>query len=179
VQGSQGAQGAQGAVGTSGQQLFPTAANFLSTAFPQLNLIQGTNAAIEQLQFDAAADEAAYWTFVATGYTGGDLTLKIIWYGDSATSGNVVWEAAMAAITPSVDTTNVTTAALAAATTATTAVSGSTKALVVTTITITGASLDSLAGGDYVLFRIRRLGSSGSDTMAGDADMTLAVVTWP
>lgn len=146
----------------------------LATAVPQFNIVQGTNAPVPSLDF--AVNDIAMWNFIARNYTGGDITVTVQWYSLSATTGNVKWEASLGAITGSSDTTNVQTKAYAAATSTQTATSGSTKALNLTTITITGSSLDSIADGDYVQFQIKRI--TATSEMTGSAALLLVNVAW-
>ncbi|MCZ2076465.1 MAG: hypothetical protein LC130_15875, partial [Bryobacterales bacterium] len=94
--------------------LAPEEAQFLASAFPQYVKNNGTNFPVSGLAFDAAADEAAFWKFRAVDYTSGNLTLDLFWYADTATSGNIVWDAQIAAITPETDTQDVETKAFAA-----------------------------------------------------------------
>lgn len=164
-------------MGTVYQQLTPEAAAFLATVFPQLNKFNGTNFPVTALAYDAAADEAAFWKVEAINYGSGNLTLDIEWYADTATSGDVVWGASIAAITPDTDTQDVETKALATENTATDTQLGTT-AQRLQRQAITISNLDSLANRDEVWIRIRRVGSSGSDTMTGDAIFVLAVLSY-
>lgn len=116
------------------------------------------------------------WNFIARSYGSGDITVTVQWYA-AATTGNVKWEASMGAITGSADTGSVEAKAYAAATSTQTAVSGNAKALNLTTITITGSSLDSVADGDYVQFQLKRIAASASE-MSGQALMLLINVSW-
>jgi hypothetical protein len=80
-------------------RFYPEEAQFLTTAFPAFGRIAGTNYPVTSLAFDAATQENAYWKFDASYYASGNLTLNLAWYADTATSGNIVWGAAIAAIT--------------------------------------------------------------------------------
>lgn len=159
------------------QQLTPEAAAFAAATFPQYSKVNGTSFPVTGLYYDAAADEAAYWKIQALSYGSGNLTLDLEWYADTATSGDVVWESALAAITPDTDSQDVETKALATVNTVTDTQLGTT-AQRIQRATITISNLDSLAARDEVWLRIRRLGSSGSDTMTGDAVLTLAVLSY-
>lgn len=159
------------------QQLTPEAAAFPATVFPQYNKIAGTAFPVTGLAYDAALDEAAFWKLEALNYGSGNLTLDVEWYADSASSGDVVWGAAIAAITPDTDSGDVETKALATENTVTDTHLGTTgQRLHRASITI--SNLDSLAARDDVWVRIRRVGSSGSDTMTGDAILALAVLSY-
>lgn len=156
-------------MGTVKQQLDIEGAQFLTSAYPAISRA-GTNAPAASLKFDAAADEAAFWSFIASNYGSGNLTVRITWYADSASSGDVVWGAAIAAITPNTDTQDVETDSLATENTATDSHLGTTGQRV-HSVDITVSNLDSLAADDFVFLRIRRVGSNGSDTMTGDAQL--------
>jgi len=157
------------------QYLIPEAAQFLASAFPQITRNLGTNFPVSTLAFDGAgtAAERAYWKWSPIGYTSGPITCDLIWYPASGTSGGVVWEAAIAAITPDADTQDVETKAFAAAQTVTDTHLGSTaRRLHRATITLSGSSLDSLADGDECWLRISRLPGNSSDTITADAHLT-------
>lgn len=139
----------------------------IGTVFPQISRVAGTNFPVYGLAFDAGADEACSTLFVANNYGSGNLTLILKWYADTATSGNVVWGGAVAAITPATDNQNIETKAFATENTVTAAAGGSAQEPETSTITI--SNLDSIAADDVCHLRIRRVGSNGSDTMTGDA----------
>lgn len=158
------------------QHLDPGAAQFLSTAFPAL-VRNGTNFPITGLAYDATGDEAAYWALRATNYGSGNLTVKLHWYADTATSGAVVWGVQLAAITPNTDTQDVETKTLATANTATDTHLGTTGQRL-HEIDVTVSNLDSLANGDAVWLRIYRDADAAGDTMAGDAILTGVTVSY-
>ena len=138
----------------------------------------GTNYPVPSWSFDAGTDEAMYIVFRATNYGGsGNLTIKVIWYADTATSGNVIWAAQIAAITPNTDSQDVTPDALGTENTVTDSHLGTTaKRLHEASITL--SNLDSLAADDYVTLKIRRDADNASDTMAGDALMTQIIIEY-
>jgi len=139
-----------------------------TTVFPALVRANGTNIPVSGMAFDAATDEALFFYFRAADYTTGNVDVDLDWYADTATSGNVVWGAQLAAITPNTDTQDVETDTLQTQATFTDGHLGTTgQRLHRCTVTIT--SLDSLAADDHVWVKITRVGSSGSDTMSGDA----------
>lgn len=157
--------------------LAPEEAQFLSTAFPQYVKNNGTNFPVSGLAFDAATDEAAFWKFLAVDYTSGNLTLDLFWYADTATSGNIVWDAQIAAITPETDTQDVETKTFAAISSVTDSHLGTTgQRLHKATITL--SNLDSLAADDVVWLRVNRDANNASDTMAGDAILTLVQLSY-
>lgn len=151
------------------QQLSPGSATFrTSEAFPQHIRADGTAIPVIGLAFDAAADEACYWIVDAINYGSGNLTLGIEWYADSASTGDVVWGAQIAAITPDSDTQDVETDALATAQTVTDTHLGTTgQRLHRAALTIT--NLDSLAARDRLSIKVYRDADNAADTMTGDA----------
>lgn len=155
----------------------PEGAIFLATTFPEYAKIAGTNFPVSSLKYDATADEAGFWKFPAIAYGSGNLTLDILWYADSASSGDVVFGGAISAITPNTDTQDVETDGLATENTVTDSHLGTTGQRV-HLCTITISNLDSIAANDLVHLRIRRVGSSGSDTMTGDAQLLMGVLSY-
>lgn len=149
------------------QVLDAGAAQFLSTAFPAA-VKNGTNAPVYGLAYDAASDEAAFWLFRAVSYGSGNLTVTVDWYADTATSGDVIWGAQLAAITPDTDSQDVETKALATANTVTDTHLGTTGQRL-HRASITVSNLDSLAANDDVWLRIYRDADAAGDTMTGDA----------
>lgn len=141
-----------------------------ATNGPQWKRTEGTNFPVEALAFDASTLETAYVRFRALNYGSGNLTLKISWYADTASSGGIVWGAAIAAITPDTDTQDVETKAFATASTVTDTHLGTTGQRV-HTCSITISNLDSVAADDDVWLKIYRDAANGSDTMTGDAHL--------
>lgn len=135
---------------------------------PQFKAVEGTNFVVVSLAFDASTVESAVLQTVLPSYGSGNLTLRLDWYADTATTGGVVWGAQIAAITPDTDSQDVETDAFATAATVTDSHIGTTGQRV-HTCSITISSLDSLASGDLVFLRIYRDATNGGDTMAGDA----------
>lgn len=153
------------------QLLLPEEAQFLGSAVPAFDKINGTNFPVSRLLFDAAADEGAFWAIEATVYGSGNITCDLIWYATNATTGVVRWEVAIAAVTPESDSQDIETKALATAQTVDDTHLGTTsKRLHKATVTI--SNLDSVAAGDQVHVRVRRIGSNAADTMANDAALT-------
>jgi hypothetical protein len=154
--------------------LAPEEAAYLASAFPQFVRNQGTNYPVTGLAFDGTTAERAYWKFNPALYGSGSITVDVLWYADSGTTGAVVWEAALAAITPNTDTTDIETKALATAAQVADSHLGTTaQRLHLATITLSGASLDSVAVGDECWLRISRLPADAGDTMTAiDAILT-------
>ena len=149
------------------QQFDPGSAQFLSSSFPAL-VKNGTNFPVIGLAFDAASAEAAFFAFRAVNYGSGNVTVSVDWYADTASSGDVVWGAQLAAITPDTDTQDVETKSLATANTVTDSHLGTTGQRL-HRASITVSNLDSIAANDDVWLRLYRDAANGSDTMTGDA----------
>lgn len=159
------------------QQFQPEEAQFLATDFPQILKNNGTNFPVSGLGYDAATGTAAFWTLRSVNYASGNVEVDIDWYADTAANGSVVWGAALSVLTPNTDSQDIETDTFATETTLTdTHLTTTAQRLHRAVLTIT--SLDSLAADDYVTLRLRRLGSDSSDTMAGDAILTLATARY-
>lgn len=159
------------------QAFTPEAARYQSTALPQFKTIFGSNFPVSALYYDASSIESAYWKFIATSYGSGNLTLLLHWYADTASSGDVVWGGTIGAITPDSDTQDVETKSFATQTTVTDSHLGTTgQRLHQCSITI--SNLDSLAADDEVYLRIQRVANDSGDTMAGDAALTYARLSY-
>jgi hypothetical protein len=164
---------------TVSQTLLPEEAQFLAASFPAYVKTNGSNFPVSGLAYDATADEAAFWKFIADNYGSGNLTIRIFWYADTATSGSVIWEAQIAAITPNTDSQDVETDGLATLNFVSDAHIGTTGQRV-HSCDITLSNLDSIAAGDLVHIRIARdaNGTSGTDDMTGDAVLIAAQVLY-
>ena len=159
--------------------LLPEEAQFLASAFPQFLKIHGTDFPVSGLAYDASTDEAAFWKLKAVNYGSGNLTLNLDWYADTGSSGNVVWEAQIAAITPNTDTQDIETKALATLNfVQDTHLATTNQRLHRCTITI--SNVDSIAADDDVWIRIARdaNGTSATDDMTGDAILVMAELTY-
>lgn len=147
---------------------------------PNYTRVLGTNSPVMGLAFDPSTDEGCFWAFQISGYTSGNLTLLIPWYADSASSGNVVWEARIQAITADTDTQDVETDGFASSNYVQDTHLGTTgQRLHQATITI--SNLDSLADGDWVRIELRRdaNGTNATDDMTGDAIIwELVTLSW-
>lgn len=139
----------------------------LSTATPDFR------GSVPVLDFDAGTDETAVFKCsLPYDYAAGGINVQIRWMASSATSGNVIWAAEIASVTPDADDldsmtwASVQTAAASGAPSA----SGETQE---TTIQIAdGSAMDSLAAGEEFYVRITRDADNASDTMAGDAELS-------
>lgn len=158
---------------TVSSELPVDAAKFLATAFPQYVKTNGTSFPVDGLAYDATTSESAYWKFVPFAYGTGDWTCSVAWYADTATANAVVWQVAVAAITPNTDSGDIETKAFATAQQGTSTHLGTTgQRLHQLDITIVAANLDSALTNDVLFLRLSRLPADGSDTMTGDAIVT-------
>jgi len=137
----------------------------------------GSEFPVEGLAFDAGTNEQAFLQLAAQDYGQGNVTVRIEWYADTASSGDVVFGASLAAITPNTDTQDIETKAFDAENTVTDTHLGTTGQRL-HSCDIAVPNLDSLANGDAVWLRIRRLGADGADTMTGDAIITRVKVLY-
>ena len=162
---------------TVGIPLGPRDAIFPASGYAQYKAVSGTNFTVESLAFDAATDESAQFRLPALNYGSGNLTLKLRWYADTASSGDVVWSARIAAITAETDTQDIETKAWASAQSVTDSHLGTTgQRLHEASITI--SNLDSLAAADDLTLEISRDANNGSDTMTGDALLVGAILEY-
>lgn len=159
------------------QTLDPSAGVLRTTGFPALMAANGTSIPVRGLAFDAATEEAVFFRVRAVSYGSGNVSVALDWYADTASSGDVVWGAQLAAITPDTDTQDVETDALATAATVTDSHLGTTGQRLHRAV-VTLAALDSLAADDDVALRVYRVAASGSDTMTGDAIVTRVSVAY-
>lgn len=143
----------------------PESAHFPSTKFPQLTQINQRPV----LAYDAATDEAAYWTDVAPQGLTGTLTLLITYCMASATSGTVGLQAQIEAISDG-DTVDVDSATSfdTVNNSASTTVPGT--AGFIDQITITLTNVDSIAAADLYRISVNRDadGSAITDSASGD-----------
>lgn len=151
------------------QSLSLDGAKLQTSSFPQLVPTQGTNfPAIGTYAFDGTSTERVFLRFQAINYASGNITITIGWYAATATSGAVVWESAIAAMTPNTDSTSWEAKGFATVNTATDTHLGTT-AQRPHSIDITASNVDSVAADDWVELRISRLPADAGDTMTGDA----------
>jgi len=150
----------------------PSAGN----AFPELKAA-GTNYTEYSFSFDAGVNEFLQVLWRATSYGSGNVTVKVAWYADTASTGDVVWGARMAAITANADTQDVETDTLATENTVTDTHLG-TVGQRLHEVDLTLSNLDAVAAGDYCVLQLRRFATDAGDTMAGDAQMVSVTLTY-
>lgn len=147
---------------TVAQPFEPKGFDLFSSNQPTLVLENGTNFPVSGYLFDTVG-EKFYRRFSAYAYLSGNVTVRIRWYSETGqTTGNVRWDAAIAAISAG-DAQSVLTKALATATNTTTTVNGTARGITTTDVTV--SNLDSLAADDEVWLAI----SLGAATMTGGA----------
>ncbi len=120
---------------------------------------------------DAAATESAVFSFVLPrNYGGSGITVYLHWAATSATTGNVIWQTSFERVGTAQDTDSdgfATAITLSAA-----ATSGTSGVIIISSQAHTnGAQIDSLAVGELGRLKVERLGSNGSDSMSGDAEL--------
>jgi hypothetical protein len=154
------------------QYLTPEEAALSTGAWPRYVRNYGTAFTVTGLAYSETT-EVAFWKFSPAGYTSGNITCDVIWYADTSTTAahGVVWQVALAAITPGVDTQNVETKAFTTSQTGTTDL-GSTNAQKLMKTTITISNLDSIAAGDEAWLSLTRLPGNASDDLSGNAIVT-------
>lgn len=159
------------------REFAPEGALMLASAFPQYAKPNGTNMPVSGLAFDGTNSELCHWQFVILSYGSGNLTATVYWYADTATSGGVVWECALRALTPDSDTQDIETDAYATATNVADTHLGTTgQRLHQAQVTI--SNLDSVAALDLCTLRLARLPANASDTMTGDAIVSSLVLSY-
>lgn len=148
--------------------LGPRDAALPASNFAQYKSVAGSNFPVESLAFDASTEEACYFPFRAVRYGSGNLTARIRWYADTASSGGIVMGCSLAAITPNTDSQDVETKAFATETTGSDTHLGTTGQRL-HEMTVTISNLDSLAADDECWLKLARKVADGSDDMTGDA----------
>lgn len=139
-----------------------------TASIPERVAIAGTNFPAIGYAFQKTGTQYIYLITTAALYGTGNPNLLLNFYSRSgSTTGNVVWTASMACITPgdatSYEAKSYATAQSAGAVT----INGTAKGMSAATISIT--NLDSISADDEVVIRISR---GASDTMVGDAILT-------
>ena len=139
--------------------------------YAQYKAVSGTNFPVESLAFDAATEETVYFIFPAINYGSGNVTARIRWYADTASTGGITIGGSLAAITPDTDTQDIETKAFATEVIASDTHLGTVgQRLHEMTVVIT--NLDSIAAEDFVILRIARKVADAGDTMTGDCLVT-------
>lgn len=158
-------------------ELNPTAAIQPASNPATFDAIAGTNFVVPCLDFDAGTDESVFFFFRAQSYGSGNLTITVEWYADTASSGDVIWAAQLACITPNTDTQDIETKSFGTANTATDTHLGTTGQRL-HSVDITLSNTDSIAAGDYCVLKIYRDADAAGDTMTGDASLVKVLVSY-
>lgn len=142
----------------------------------------GTSARIDggqkrwYLLYDAATIQYADFQFtMPKNYNAQTLTVDLMYTMASATSGNVIMNAQVMAMTTA-DAADLETDSFDTTNTVTSAVPGTAGYPKQATITL--ANKDSVAAGDIVILRIYRLASDGGDTATGDLELATIDLKW-
>jgi hypothetical protein len=140
-------------------------------------LVQGTNFPVPGIAFDTSTQETCFFEFPAINYGSGNVTVSVEWYADSAVSGGVTFGASLACISPNGDSQDIETKSFATENTASDTHLGTTGQRL-HTFDITVSNLDSLATGDDVTLRLRRVPADASDTLSGDCIVSRVIVAY-
>lgn len=124
------------------------------------------------LDFDADAVEAAIFSFILPrNYAGSGITVYLHWAATSATTGNVVWQTSFERIGQDIQDADADSFATAVTWSAQTTSTTNGNIIIDDQVHTNGAQIDSIAVGESCRIKIERVGSSGSDTMTGDAEL--------
>ncbi len=141
----------------------PYSAEFPASNFPELTLVNRRPV----LAFDASTDETCYWTFIAPVGLTGAITVHAFCIMASATTGNVILQGALEAVTPA-DATDLDSTTSFATINSSSATAVEPTAGYLFEVSITMTNTDSIAAGDYVRLSINRDADAGGDTATGD-----------
>lgn len=129
-----------------------------------------------QAAFDATTKEQICWSFRMPADYASAPVLKVQYKMTSATSGNVIIEGRIAAVTDG-DSTDVDAKAFATTNTSSaTAVPATAGFIDEISLALTNA--DSLAAGDFVVLYLSRDAANGSDTATGDMEVVAVALTY-
>jgi hypothetical protein len=132
--------------------------------------LPNTRNAIPLLDFDAStAWSAVFGAFLPNNYAAGGINVTIVWMAASATSGNVVWLAAIER--DEAGGTDADADSFATAQTATGAANAASGVRTYTTIALSNAQIDGLLKNEKYRLKITRDATNGSDTMTGNASI--------
>lgn len=127
------------------------------------------------LEFDAATDESAIWSFVIPAhYSGGGITVRVYWAGASATTGSIVLMGAWERIDD--EGLDVDADSFAADVSGTFAAPGTTGMVQYSEIAFTNSEIDGLLVNELARFRLTRDANNVSDDMSGDAQILAVAV---
>jgi hypothetical protein len=155
-------------------------------AAPGREAVKGSQASgpqsfIDTLRFDPATEEMAYLQgqLPHEAASAPTFTLRLIWESIAATTTtSVVWGARISAVTPGdADTPH---EHLQAAQQTVTSANNTTEAgrAIAASITFTNAQADGITADDFFMVQISRVAANGSDTLAEDARLIGAALTF-
>lgn len=124
---------------------------------------------------DTSAEVMDFLCELTNSYGGGGLTVQLKWSATSATSGAVVWRAAIRRIADDAEDIDVAHTYDYNAASADTAPTASGEISYQTIAFTDGADMDSLAAGETCILRVQRLPTDAGDTMVGDAELWAVV----
>lgn len=150
--------------------LNPFSAEFPSSNFPQLLMVNGRPA----LAFSDSTTETCYWTMVVPQGWTGTKTFIITYAMASATTGGVVFDVAVEAISDGDSIDMDSSTSFDTANSANETVPGT--AGFPSQLTVTLTNNDSSAAGDYIRFSLARDTADGNDTATGDCYVFVAEV---
>lgn len=125
---------------------------------------------------DTSSEVMDFECYLSSSYSAATgLTIVLPWTATSATSGAVVWAAAIRRLNTAEDVDASHTYDFNNASAATAPATNGNPTY--TTITFTdGADMDSLVAGEKFILRVKRLPTDAGDTMTGDAELWVPVV---
>ena len=164
-------------MGTVKQVLGPRDALLPASAYPSYRSTAGTNFPVEALAFDASTEWTCYFQLLALNYGSGNLTVRVQWYADTASSGGVTFGCSLAAVTPNTDSGNIEAKAFATEVTASDTHLGTTGQRL-HEMAVAVSNLDSVAAGDALWLKLARKVNDGGDTMTGACLVTALAVEY-
>jgi hypothetical protein len=119
---------------------------------------------------DTTIREAWFTAILPRHYAGGGITVRLFWMAATATTNNVRWQVAFERLTAAGQ--DIDASGFATAVAGNFAAPGTSGQVAQSEIAITdGAAMDSVAVGELFRLSIERVGNSGFDTMAGNAEL--------
>jgi hypothetical protein len=125
---------------------------------------------------DTTAEFMDFLCYLSASYAGGGLTIVLPWSATSATTGDVLWQAAIRRVADDAEDVDTAHTYDYNSASADTAPSASGEISYPTIAFTSGADMDSLAAGEVFILRVKRLPTDAADTMAGDAELWLPIV---
>lgn len=144
------------------------------TNFPK-GVYRNSKANVGLAYNDSTNETAIFESYLPSNYNGGGLTIDLYWAAATATSGDVIWEAAIER--QDIDSHDLDADGFASNNANTDTAPSTSGQLSKATITFTdGADMDSLAAGECFRLKVYRRAGDAGDTMTGDAELYRVVV---